>query len=110
VIQQGDSSASRRLSDVSRAHPGDVTLQNLLGVVVAKLDSCRRLPIFAFEAANEGHPACAQAFRDLARAERESMDELLAHLARYLAERDHQRNGIRPTVMEQHDLDPEEAR
>ena len=30
MIQQGDT-ASRRLSDVSRAHPGDVTLQNLLG-------------------------------------------------------------------------------
>src|SRR5687768_13299203 len=54
VIQHGDSQ-SRRLSDVSRSQPGDVTLQNLLGVLVTKLDSCRRLPLFAFEAANEGH-------------------------------------------------------
>src|SRR3954470_12547636 len=49
VIQHGDSQ-SRRLSDVSRTEPGDVTLQNLLGVLVTKLDSCRRLPLFAFEA------------------------------------------------------------
>jgi rubrerythrin len=94
VIQQGDST-SRRLSDVSRAQPGDVTLQNLLGVLVAKLDSCRRLPIFAFEAANEGQPVCAQAFRELAEAERASLDELLAHLAQHLADRDHQRKGVR---------------
>ena len=95
MIQQVDT-ASRRLSDVSRAHPGDVTLQNLLSVLTAKLDSCRRLPLFAFEAANEGNAACAQAFRDLADAERASMDELLAHLERHLADRDPQRNGTWP--------------
>ena len=95
VIQHGDSQ-SRRLSDVSRAQPGDVTLQNLLGVLVAKLDSCRRLPLFAFEAANEGHVTCAQAFRELADAERASLDTLLTHLAEHLAEREHDRKGIRP--------------
>lgn len=95
VIQHGDSQ-SRRLSDVSRAQPGDVTLQNLLGVLVAKLDSCRRLPLFAFEAANEGHATCAQAFRELAEAERAALDALLGHLAEHLAEREHERKGIRP--------------
>jgi hypothetical protein len=95
VIQHGDSE-SRRLSDVSRAQPGDVTLQNLLGVLVGKLDSCRRLPLFAFEATNEGHPICAQAFRELAESERAELEGLLAHLAEYLAEREHERNGIRP--------------
>ena len=95
VIQHGDSQ-SRRLSDVSRSQAGDVTLQNLLGVLVTKLDSCRRLPLFAFEAANEGHTTCAQAFRDLADAERAALDSLLDHLQDHLAERDHQRKGIRP--------------
>jgi hypothetical protein len=95
VIQHGDSQ-SRRLSDVSRSQPGDVTLQNLLGVLVTKLDSCRRLPLYAFEAANEGHATCAQAFRDLAEAERTSLDALLTQLAEHLAERDHARKGIRP--------------
>jgi rubrerythrin len=94
VIQQGDST-SRRLSDVSRARPGDVTLQNLLGVLEGKLDSCRRLPIFAFEAANEGHHVCAEAFRELAEAERASLDQLLVHLAQYLADREHQQKGVR---------------
>ena len=95
MIQHGDSQ-SRRLSDVSRAHPGDVTLQNLLGVLVTKLDSCRRLPLFAFEAANEGHTTCAQAFSELAESERVALDTLLAHLAEHLAEREHERKGIRP--------------
>ena len=108
MIQHGDP-ASRRLSDVSRSQPGDVTLQNLLGVVTSKLDSCRRLPIFAFEAGNEGHPLSAQAFRDLADAERAALDELLAHLARHLAERDHQRKGVHPWT-DPHHLDQEESR
>jgi hypothetical protein len=95
VIQQGDT-ASRRLSDVSRAHPGDVTLQNLLGVLVTKLDSCRRLPIFEYEAGSEGHAACAKAFRELADAERESVNELLTCLQQHLAETGHGPNGVRP--------------
>jgi hypothetical protein len=95
VIQQGDTT-SRRLSDVSRSEPGDVTLQNLLGVLAGKLDTCRRLPVFAIEADHEGHQASAQAFRELEHAERESLEELLAHLERHLAARDHQRKGIRP--------------
>lgn len=95
VIQHGDSQ-SRRLSDVSRSQAGDVTLQNLLGVLVAKLDSCRRLPVFAFEAANEGHTTCAQAFRELADSERAAIDSLLMHLATHLAERENERKGIRP--------------
>jgi hypothetical protein len=95
VIQQGDST-SRRLSDVSRSEPGDVTLQNLLGVLAGKLDVCRRLPVFAIEAAHEGHQESAQAFRALEQAERSSLDELLVHLEEHLAARDQQRKGIRP--------------
>ena len=94
VIQQGDT-ASRRLSDVSRAHPGDVTLQNLLGVLTAKLDSCRRLPIFEYEAGSEGFSACAKAFRELADAERESVNQLLNCLQDHLAETVAERKGVR---------------
>ena len=95
MIQQGDST-SLRLSDVSRSEPGDVTLQNLLGVLAGKLDTCRRLPVFAIEAAHEGNQASAQAFRNLEEAERRSLEELLAHLEQHLAARGHQRKGIRP--------------
>jgi len=95
VIQQGDT-ASRRLSDVSRANPGDVTLQNLLGVLVAKLDTCRRLPIFEYEAGSEGYATCAKAFRELADAERESVNELLTCLQHHLADTGAERKGIRP--------------
>ena len=95
MIQHGNGQ-SRKLSDVSRSQAGDVTLQNLLGVLVAKLDSCRRLPLFAFEASNEGNATCAQAFRELAESERAELDALLEHLAEHLAEREHTRKGIRP--------------
>jgi hypothetical protein len=94
VIQQGEP-ASRRLSDVSRAQPGDVTLQNLLGVLVAKLDTCRRLPIFEYEAGSEGYAACSKAFRDLADAERASVNELLACLQDHLTETGADRKGSR---------------
>jgi hypothetical protein len=94
VIQQGEP-ASRRLSDVSRAHPGDVTLQNLLGVLVAKLDTCRRLPIFEYEAGSEGYAACAQAFRRLADAERETVNQLLTCLQDHLTETGADRQGGR---------------
>jgi rubrerythrin len=95
VIQHGDT-ASRRLSDVSRAHPGDVTLQNLLGVLVAKLDSCRRLPIFEYEAGSEGHAACAKAFRELADAERQSVNQLLNCLQQHLVDTAAERKGVQP--------------
>jgi len=88
--------ASRRLSDVSRAHPGDATLQNLLGLVVAKLDTCRRLPIFEYEAGSEGNDQCASAFRALADAERESVNRLLTCLQNHLVETEAERQGSRP--------------
>ncbi len=40
-----DSALTARLSDMSGLHPADLALQSLLGVVSAKLDLCRRLPI-----------------------------------------------------------------
>ena len=67
-----------------RGDPGDATLQNLLGVLSAKLDLCARLPVFAFEAGNAGHESCALAFRRLADSERRSFDELLACLKTHL--------------------------
>ena len=95
VIQHGESAAKRRLSDVSRAEPGDASLQNLLTVLVAKLDSCRRLPILEYEAASEGHAACEQAFRELAEVERRSINRLLACLELHLAEVAAERAGAR---------------
>jgi hypothetical protein len=95
VVQQSDSSA-KQLSDISRAVRGDVTLENLLGVLVARLDSCRRLPIFEYEAGREGYAGCATAFRELANADRNSVNQLLQRLQDHLAETGHERNGIRP--------------
>jgi hypothetical protein len=74
------------ISDLRGAQPADATLQNLLGVLSAKLELCSRLPIFEYEAGNEGHEAAAAAFRQLAEVERRSFDELLACLRRHLEE------------------------
>jgi hypothetical protein len=74
------------ISDLRGAQPADATLQNLLAVLSAKLELCSRLPIFEYEAGNEGHEAAAAAFRHLADVERRSFDELLASLRRHLDE------------------------
>lgn len=79
--------AARRLSELSRAQPGDATLRNLLGILSARLDLCSKLPVFEWEAAEEGFPECARMFRSLADAERRSCQEIIdalgAHLHRH---------------------------
>jgi hypothetical protein len=77
---------SRRLSDLSAAHPADRTLENLLRTLTAKLDLCARLPVFEYEADAEGHHASAEAFERLAIAERRAFDDLLRDLRRHLDE------------------------
>jgi hypothetical protein len=76
---------SPRLSDLARAHPADRTLQNLLGILSAKLDLCGRLPIYEYEAASEGFLHCAATFNALAAAERRSFDEVARCLRDHLA-------------------------
>jgi hypothetical protein len=77
----------RRISDLRRAKPADTTLENLLQVINGKLELCSRLAVYEYEAQADGHPACAEAFRDLAVVERESFDTLLGCLRDYLDER-----------------------
>ena len=72
------------INDLRGAQPADATLQNLLGVLNAKLELCSRLPIYEYEAGNEGHEECAAAFRALAEVERQSFNELLGVLRRHL--------------------------
>jgi hypothetical protein len=84
VLPPNDSPAARSLQDLRRAQPADATLQNLLGVLSAKLELCARLPIFEYEASAEDHDDCADAFRVLADRERASFNALLDCLRRYL--------------------------
>jgi hypothetical protein len=74
------------ISDLRGAQPADATLQNLLSVLSAKLELCSRLPIYEYEAGNEGHDACAKAFRQLAEGERRSFNDLLTTLRLHLEE------------------------
>lgn len=78
------SSAARRLSDLRKAQPGDPTLQNLLGVLTAKLELCARLPIYEYEAGTQGHHAAVAAFRRLAEVERDSFNDILDCLRQHL--------------------------
>jgi hypothetical protein len=77
---------TRRLSDLTAAHPADRTLENLLRTLTAKLDLCARLPVYEYEADAEGHRASAEAFERLAISERRAFDTLLRDLRRHLDE------------------------
>lgn len=74
------------ISDLRGAQPADATLQNLLTVLSAKLELCSRLPVFEYEAGNEGHETSAAAFRKLADIERRAFNDLLVCLRSHLEE------------------------
>jgi hypothetical protein len=85
------------ISDLRGAQPADATLQNLLTVLSAKLELCSRLPIFEYEAGNEGHETSAAAFRKLADIERRSFNDLLVCLRSHLEETMRTEPPARPT-------------
>ena len=77
-------SGNERLNELRRAHPYDTALRNLLAVLTTKLDLCARLPIYEFEADNEGFADAASLFSALASAEHESVRELIESLRVHL--------------------------
>src|SRR5215210_6502160 len=81
-----ESTMVARLSELRRASPADATLRNLLSALRAKLEFSDQIPLYEYEAASEGHEACAAAFRELAPAERQSFVHLLTCLTRQLNE------------------------
>lgn len=87
MIRPDTSDATRRLSELRRAQPGDATLRNLLSVVNSKLDLCASLPVFEWEAGTEGWPERADGFRELAETERRSCSDLLEQLRIHLEAR-----------------------
>jgi hypothetical protein len=86
VLHHDEPSPARRLSDLRKGQPASPTLQNLLGILSAKLDLCARLPIYEYEAASQGHETCTIAFRRLAEVERESCNEMLQCLRDHIEE------------------------
>jgi rubrerythrin len=93
VIDPDDQVTLRRLSDLRRAQPTDETLKALLGAVSTKLELCGRLPFLAYQADQEGFQDAATAFRNLAVAERRSLEELLGSLKYHL---DHTADRVTP--------------
>jgi hypothetical protein len=84
VLDRDDSTAVRRLTELRATMPADHTLQNLLGLLNAKLELCSKLPIYEYEAASQGHVHCVVAFQRLAEQERTTFDEILATLRVHL--------------------------
>jgi hypothetical protein len=84
VSESSQPSFAHRLSDLSRAHPADRTLENLLRTLTAKLDLCARLPVYEYEAHAEGHDASAHAFHELAVLENRTFKDLLVSLEQHL--------------------------
>ena len=76
--------AARRLGNLRRAQPTDATLKNLLGLLMTKLELCAQLPVFEWEAGNEGHEDCARTLRRLAESERRSCADVLGCLHAHL--------------------------
>jgi hypothetical protein len=76
--------ATQRLTDFRLAPPADVTLRNLLGVLSTKLELCSMLPVYAWEAANEGHDERAKSFKKLAEDERAACNQVLEELRSHL--------------------------
>lgn len=83
--------ASRRIGELRRMQPADATMKNLLALLTAKLELCEGLPVWEWEAGNEGHREQAAGFRTLADAERRSCVDIMEWLRQHL-ERTLERN------------------
>ena len=83
--------ASRRLGELRRMQPADTTMKNLLALLTTKLELCAGLPVWEWEAGNEGHREQAAGFRALAAEERRSCIDIMEWLREHL-ERTAERN------------------
>jgi hypothetical protein len=81
------SSPVLRLGDLRRQRPGDATLQDLLAILDAKLELCRRLPVYEYDAAHDGDEGCASELRELLAVERQSCERVVEMLHRHLKNR-----------------------
>ena len=62
-------------------------MKNLLGLLSTKLELSASLPVFKWEAENEGYTECAAAFDELAEAEQRSCAVVLEQLRTLLERR-----------------------
>ena len=84
--------ASRRIGELRRMQPADATMKNLLALLSTKLELCAGLPVWEWEAGNEGHREQAAGFRALAAEERRSCLDIMEWLQQHL-ERTTERSG-----------------
>jgi hypothetical protein len=71
----------RTLHDITAEQRDSATLRGLVSVLHAKLELRARYSLLEYEAGHEGRPNCAALFRELAAADRESIERLATALA-----------------------------
>lgn len=91
-----ESEGKVRLSNLRRGQADDPTLKHLLGILTTKLELCSRLPVFEWEAADEGDANCAATFRRLAEEERHSCSYIIDCLQKHLERRASPAGGGQP--------------
>lgn len=83
-VEDEQRAAARRIGELRRMQPADATTKNLLALLTAKLELCEGLPVWEWEAGNEGHRDRAAGFRALAAAERRSCVDIMDWLREHL--------------------------
>jgi hypothetical protein len=83
-VEHEEQEPSRRIGELRRMQPADATMKNLLALLTAKLELCEGLPVWEWEARNEGHREHAAGFRALAADERRSCIDIMEWLREHL--------------------------
>ena len=63
----------QRFGVLRRAQPADATMKNLLELLTVKLELCERLPVWEWEAGDEGNETCAATFHAVLETERRTL-------------------------------------
>jgi hypothetical protein len=74
----------QRFGVLRRAQPADATMKNLLELLTVKLELCERLPVWEWEAGDEGNETCAATFHAVLETERRTCDEVLSSLRAHI--------------------------
>jgi hypothetical protein len=74
----------QRFGALRRAQPADATMKNLLELLTIKLELCERLPVWEWEAGDEGNETSAATFHAVLETERRTCDEVLSSLHEHI--------------------------
>jgi hypothetical protein len=104
-VTVADGPSATRLADLRRQRPGDATLRDLLEILGSKLELCRRLPVYQYDAAHDGFDACAAELAELIVMERRMCERVVEMLHGHLEWRrgEHDADRSDPSLPPKHD-------